>query len=681
MAENVTLRFRTKGVGRAIQAFDKLEKNADSLRRVGERMQSVGRGLTLGVTAPLTAAAGAAANMAANAEEAANKFEVVMGDSADEVRARFRELEDTIPVTQKRFEEMTAGLQDLLVPMGVAREQAAGMSAEFFKMAGDIASFNNVAQPRVLEAMESALAGMSRPLRQFGIDVRQARLQQIALNEGLIEAGEEMTRTARAQAVMIAVQRDSEDALGDAARTADEFKNQLRFLKRDAKELATEIGQTLMPHVRNLIEKTRDLVGWMRDLSPATKEIILQVGALAAAMGPLSFIAGQLVLTLAALPTAVGTLSTILGALASGPAAAVVGILAGAGGLVALLSDLGDVAEETREKLDAFTGEVSELSESAARRTLEGLKQSRQRLVEQARRVRDDLQTLRESGASDRLIAGKSALLENLRAQTTEVNRTIAELEQRLGIGLAAGDAGEDAGTQMARGIHDGLVGALFGGQFDIASVFERQAERARRAFVESLGFQTIPGMSMAQRAGASTAGGGGVSMPTSGLQGLDLEKIEGTRESFAELVNVTLKGSDKWKQAAATTVSAFGAMSQAAIRGSDQMATSFIQGITQIVSSLPGVGGLASSVIGAAGGMLSAAFSGGGSNRPQPVSVEDWRHDRPIDVEDQSDRGPDEVIVQVLGSADLGELQGNLKRFTRRDGTERLPQGTRLGG
>lgn len=696
MAENVTLRFRTKGVRKAQQAFEKIEENADQLRQTAERVRSAGTKLTAGVTLPLAAAGGAAVKMAADAEEAANKFEVVMGESAQSVRADLEDLTETIPLTVSQMQKMTSGLQDLLVPMGVARGEAAGMSSDFLKLAADIASFNNVATPRVLEAVKSALSGMSRPMRQFGVDVRQARLQTIALNEGLIEQGEEMDRTARAHAVMEAIVRDSEDAIGDAARTADEFQNSLRFLKRDLREVAEQMGKTLIPVLRPMIQELSDLLNVLDRTSPTIRALIVGLTGAAAAAGPFLVVLSQMVIAvtdLVAIISGAGGLVAAVSALA-GPTgfAALAGILVGGAGLIALFHNLAQeqsgVAEATKtlkRNTDELRSSMSSLAKQEVRELLTSARLQLGQIRAQIEQVKAE-QPLAGAGAAGGRFGlgigqvqeevGRPGRIEELRKQAGMLENRIRVLTEQV-VGEAAGDAGEDAGTQMARGIHDGLVGALFGGQFDIASVFERQAERARRAFVESLGFQTIPGMSMAQRAGASTAGGGGVSMPTSGLQGLDLEKIEGTRESFAELVNVTLKGSDKWKQAAATTVSAFGAMSQAAIRGSDQMATSFIQGITQIVSSLPGVGGLASSVIGAAGGMLSAAFSGGGSNRPQPVEVTNDA----VPVEEQNPRRPMDVILQTIDAADPARLEHDLRRRTRRDTTTRVPPGQGLGG
>ena len=282
-------------VARTDQFRREMDGAAQKMQQVGRDMQRVGGQLTTRVTLPLLAIGGAAVKMAVDAEESGNKFRVVMGDAADDVRDRFRDLQDTIPLTLNQMESLAAGVQDFLIPLGFARDEAAGMSADMVELAADLASFNNVAAEVPLQAIQSALAGMSRPLRQFGVDVSQTRLEMLALEEGIISAGEQMDSAARAQAVMIAVQRDSADAMGDAARTADSAANTFRFLRRDVAELGEEIGRILIPAAREMAARLREVVGWLRDMDEETQRTIVAVAGVAAAVGPLLLGLGTLI--------------------------------------------------------------------------------------------------------------------------------------------------------------------------------------------------------------------------------------------------------------------------------------------------------------------------------------------------------------------------------------------------
>lgn len=313
-----------------IENFEKnLSEVAGATRRLGQHLQDVGKSLTVGVTLPITALGAASVKMASDAAESANKFNVVMGSAAGDVRAELLKLYDTVPLTTGEMENLAAGIQDMLVPMGVAREEGAMMSANMIKLAGDIGSFNNVHPEQVLEAMKSALAGSSEPMRQFGVDTRVAALEAIALEHGLIGLGESMDSAAMAEAVMIAIQKDSTDAMGDAARTAGEFSNSVKYLVRDAKELATTFGNILIPIVAPLVGWLKNVVNWIQDMSPVTQTAIVVVAGLAAAMGPLILGVGTFMAMLPVMTLGLSGVGVALAAL-SGPIGLTAGALAAA---------------------------------------------------------------------------------------------------------------------------------------------------------------------------------------------------------------------------------------------------------------------------------------------------------------------------------------------------------------
>lgn len=230
-------------------------------------------------------------SVASAAEETANKFNVVFGASAAAARAELQDLTATIPLTVAEMEAMASGIQDLLVPMGVARDQASGMSVDLLQLAGDIASFNNVDATQVLDAMKSALAGSSEPMRRFGVDTRVTRLETLAFEQGLISAGEELDNAATAQAVMLAIQRDSSDAMGDAARTVDSTANSMRFFGRESRQLREELGKFLLPTVGEVAGALADVTANLQEFA-TTEEGVQFSEDLAEAVGDLT---GELV--------------------------------------------------------------------------------------------------------------------------------------------------------------------------------------------------------------------------------------------------------------------------------------------------------------------------------------------------------------------------------------------------
>lgn len=298
-------------------AVDGAKRKAESLdqtfTRIGRNLSKFGSRMTLGVTLPLAAAGAAAFKLASDAEEASNKFEIVMGGSADRVRASLKELEGQIPLTTGELLNLAAGTQDLLVPMGLARDAGAEMSVQFIELAGDISAFNNVPVAQVLADIKSGLVGSSEPLFKYGVDTRVAALETVALANGLIEEGEKLDDVARAQAVLLQIQAQSTDAMGAAQREAEGAAQQMAFLFREVRQLGEEIGRVLIPIFVPMISGLRDAVTWFRNLSPEVQGLVVKVGLFAAAIGPIAFIVGKLTTGLGLLIPLIQTTTIALG--------------------------------------------------------------------------------------------------------------------------------------------------------------------------------------------------------------------------------------------------------------------------------------------------------------------------------------------------------------------------------
>ena len=67
-------------------------------------------------------------NAASDAEETANKFNVVFGDNAAEVRAWANTFGDAVGRATTDIMEFASVLQDTFVPLGFARSDAAALS-------------------------------------------------------------------------------------------------------------------------------------------------------------------------------------------------------------------------------------------------------------------------------------------------------------------------------------------------------------------------------------------------------------------------------------------------------------------------------------------------------------------------------------------------------------------------
>ena len=147
------------------------------------------------------------------------------------------------------------------------------VSLNLTKLAADMASFYNVEQSVVAEDLASIFTGQTRPLRDYGLDLTQATLQEWALKQGLDADIESMTQAEKTMLRYQYVLANTTASHGDFARTADTWANQIRILKENFKALGTVIGGTfinaLKPLVRALNSAMSAVTSFVKTVSDA----------------------------------------------------------------------------------------------------------------------------------------------------------------------------------------------------------------------------------------------------------------------------------------------------------------------------------------------------------------------------------------------------------------------------
>ncbi len=299
MAEQ-RLTFRFDGDASGFQ--NAIKKTEGSLTRIqgklaglGSSLRNVGSMMTLGITAPLGLLGKSFIDAASDAEETAAKFTAVFknlsADAEDFVQATAGELGRSTNDLRKYM----ATFQDTFVPLGFAREEGLEMSKALTGLTMDLASFNNMAEPEVLAALQSAIVGNHETMRQFGVIINQAMLDQELLNMGIEGGAKAATEAQKAQARLNIIIAGTADAQGDALRTSGSFANQVRRLGGQFTEFSEELGNILIPVIKNVIKFFGDVIQKFRDLDGNTKILIVALVAAAAAFGPMLTVLGMII--------------------------------------------------------------------------------------------------------------------------------------------------------------------------------------------------------------------------------------------------------------------------------------------------------------------------------------------------------------------------------------------------
>jgi hypothetical protein len=225
------------------------------------------------LTGVVATALGKSIKLASDFEEANSKFGVVFRGVSKEANAMRKELVNAYGVSTIEATKMLSGIQDFLVPMGIARDEAADLSGEFSKLAVDIGSFNNMPTAQVMDDIKSAMSGMSLPMRKYGVDVSETTLKQMALDKGMKLTNGKIDRQSRAMLILEKITKDSSDAVGDFARTQDSFANVMKRAGAIGEDVALIFGQEMQNAMRPMVDAFSEFIDQREGLEKIRKAI------------------------------------------------------------------------------------------------------------------------------------------------------------------------------------------------------------------------------------------------------------------------------------------------------------------------------------------------------------------------------------------------------------------------
>lgn len=279
------------------RAMDKASSSAkvfaEKADKIGEKMDGIGSKMTAGLTAPILAAGVAAVKYASDTNESINKVEVAFGSSDKSVENWSTHTLKNIGLAQGTALDMAATFGDMSTSMGFSTDKASDMSTKMVDLAGDLASFKNIGIDQANTALNGVFTGETESLKSLGVVMTQTNLQQFAYSKGISKKIKDMSQAEQVELRYQFVMENTKNAQGDFARTASGTANTMRVFTESTKQLASSIGQNLLPVVTPMIQKATDLVNAFGELSPEKQQKIIKWAAIAAAAGPVILMFGK----------------------------------------------------------------------------------------------------------------------------------------------------------------------------------------------------------------------------------------------------------------------------------------------------------------------------------------------------------------------------------------------------
>ena len=144
--------------------------------------------------------------------------------------------------------------------MGTTSENALILSNVLSEIGADLASVKNLDFEDVWKDMSSGLAGMSRTLDKYGVNIRNVNLQQELTNLGIEANISNLNQNEKALLRTIILLDNTRYAWGDLSDTLTQPANQLRLLEANFSNLGRTIGNIFLPIVAKVLPYLNALV-------------------------------------------------------------------------------------------------------------------------------------------------------------------------------------------------------------------------------------------------------------------------------------------------------------------------------------------------------------------------------------------------------------------------------------
>jgi len=191
--------------------------------------------------------------------EALNKkARIVFGETLPKVTSEAEKNAASMGLTTSQYISAAAAIQDILVPMGFQREQAAEITTQLVNLSGALSEWTGGQRSaqEVADILTSALTGEREQLKSLGIVISQADVDARLASQGLGKLEGALRQQAEAAATLNLILEKSQDAQTAYANNADSMTRKSAELSVKFQEIKERISNALIPVFNGLIDVT-----------------------------------------------------------------------------------------------------------------------------------------------------------------------------------------------------------------------------------------------------------------------------------------------------------------------------------------------------------------------------------------------------------------------------------------
>ena len=204
-------------------------------------------------------------------QEVQNVVDVTFPHMSNQVDRFAKSAAQSFGLSETMAKRYTGTFGAMAKAFGFTEAQAYDMSTTLTGLAGDVASFYNISQDEAYTKLKSVFSGETETLKDLGIVMTQAALDQYALANGYGKTTQAMTEQEKVALRYAFVQSQLSTAQGDFARTSDSWANQTRTMSLQLQSIMATIGQGLINLFTPAIKVINSVLGKIATLANAFK--------------------------------------------------------------------------------------------------------------------------------------------------------------------------------------------------------------------------------------------------------------------------------------------------------------------------------------------------------------------------------------------------------------------------
>lgn len=225
-------------------------------------------------------------------EEAVKRAGTVFGTATEEQEKLATSAAKTMGLSKRAYLDAATGVKNIFNNLGVANDKGNELSGTVVKLGSDLGLWKGVGADVAVGAISKAMLGATRGLRQFGIALTPAMIQQKALALGLWDGVSALSQSARAQATLALIQDKTTAAAGYFAKNQGDAAAATKIAHAEMENAAASLGTSFLPIYTRVVE----VVGWLADkfgaLPKPLQLALVGIVALVAMVGPIKSMAG-----------------------------------------------------------------------------------------------------------------------------------------------------------------------------------------------------------------------------------------------------------------------------------------------------------------------------------------------------------------------------------------------------